>query len=137
MQNMLEKFKEDKARQKEIEAEIGRKRQLAMGSQTNPSVEGSCSNPSVNVRDPFWYVPPIHENQPQKRKNIQSFFSPSSTPTNASSMSQPTLDNHWKKQYKESTFEYIARWWYDADIPFNACPLTLLPTYVGFHCCCW
>lgn len=33
---------------------------------------------------------------------------------------QPTLDNHWKKQYKEATFEYIARWWYDADIPFNA-----------------
>ncbi|KAH9309600.1 hypothetical protein KI387_037511 [Taxus chinensis] len=33
---------------------------------------------------------------------------------------QPTLDNHWKKQYKEATFECIARWWYDADIPFNA-----------------
>ena len=33
---------------------------------------------------------------------------------------QPTLDDHWKKKYKEVAYEYIARWWYDADLPFNA-----------------
>ncbi|KAH9329477.1 hypothetical protein KI387_001585, partial [Taxus chinensis] len=63
------------------------------------------------------------ENRPQKRKTIQSFFPSSTLATASASMptqNQPTLDNHWKKQYKEATFEYIARWWYDADIPFNA-----------------
>ena len=33
---------------------------------------------------------------------------------------QPILDAHWKKQYNDVSFEYIARWWFDADIPFNA-----------------
>ena len=33
---------------------------------------------------------------------------------------QPTLDDHWKKKYKETAYEYIARWWYDVDLPFNA-----------------
>ena len=32
---------------------------------------------------------------------------------------QPTLDENWKKKYKEVAYEYIARWWYDADLPFN------------------
>jgi hypothetical protein len=122
LQNQFEKFEEDKARQKEINVEIGRKRQLAT-MRANPSVEfeGSSSIPSTNVRDPFRYVPPPHEIQPKKKKNIQSYFTPSPTSASASqpSQTQPTLDNHWKKQYKEVAFEYIARWWYDADIPFN------------------
>ena len=33
---------------------------------------------------------------------------------------QPTLDDHWKKELREITYDYIARWWYDVDIPFNA-----------------
>eukprot|EP00253_Pinus_taeda_P004752 PITA_04752 len=33
---------------------------------------------------------------------------------------QPTLDDHWKKELRETACEYIARWWYDANIPFNA-----------------
>eukprot|EP00253_Pinus_taeda_P028843 PITA_28843 len=32
---------------------------------------------------------------------------------------KPTLDDHWKKELRETACEYIARWWYDADIPFN------------------
>jgi hypothetical protein len=59
--NMPEKIIKDKAEQKEIEDEIGRRQ---TGSQTSPSVEGSCSNPFVIVRDPFQYVAPIHENKP-------------------------------------------------------------------------
>lgn len=33
---------------------------------------------------------------------------------------QPTLDDHWKKELRETACDYIARWWYDVDIPFNA-----------------
>lgn len=64
----------------------------------------------------------------KKKKTIQSYFT--SPPTfgsdsaNASQVQppqlQPTLDDHWRKQYKDIAYEYIARWWYDADIPFNA-----------------
>ena len=33
---------------------------------------------------------------------------------------QPTLDQHWKQELRGVACDYIARWWYDADIPFNA-----------------
>ena len=33
---------------------------------------------------------------------------------------QPTIDAKWKKMEKDVACECIARWWYDADIPFNA-----------------
>lgn len=52
--NLLEKHKEEKVRKKEMEAEIGR-REHALAK---TSVEGSCSDPSVHVRDPFLYMPP-------------------------------------------------------------------------------
>ena len=48
------------------------------------------------------------------RKGIDSFV-PHTTPG-----SQPTLDVKWKKIEKGVAYECIARWWYDADIPFNA-----------------
>jgi hypothetical protein len=32
---------------------------------------------------------------------------------------QPTIDATWKKM-EEADWECIARWWYDANIPFNA-----------------
>ena len=57
--------------------------------------------------------------------NIKSYFTPSS-PSNAHgpqasrSHMQPTLDDHWKKELRETACDYIARWWYHADIPFNA-----------------
>jgi hypothetical protein len=73
--------------------------------------EGYSSNPSNNVRDLFRYVPPPPRSQPRKKKNIPSYFTPSPTSTSASqpSQTQPTLDNHWKKQYKDATFEYTTR----------------------------
>jgi hypothetical protein len=125
MLDRFEKFEEEKARQKAINAEIGRKRQLAAAMRASGSVEfeGSSSIPSTNVMDPFHYVPPPPEldRQPKKKKNIKSYFPPSPNSVSGSQPTQiqPTLDSHWKKQYKESAFEYIARWWYDADIPFN------------------
>jgi hypothetical protein len=47
--------------------------------------------------------------QPRKKNNIQSYFTPSPTSGSANasqpSQTQLTLDNHWKKQYKEVFFE--------------------------------
>jgi hypothetical protein len=104
---------------------LGGKRQLAGTMRASGSVEfeGSSSIPSTNVMDPFRYFPPPHEldRWPKKKKNIKSYFSPSpnSVSGSQSSQIQPNLDSHWKKQYKESAFEYIAKWWYDADMPFH------------------
>ena len=92
-------------------------------------IQDSTSIPSTN--DPFHYVhPSVGVGQPSrgpKRQNIQSYFSSSATiassksnPTSSQPSSQPTLDQHWKKQCKETSHQYIARWWYDSDIPFNA-----------------
>ena len=33
---------------------------------------------------------------------------------------QPTLDDHWRKELRETTCDYIAISWYDASIPFDA-----------------
>ena len=105
--------------------------------EANPTFdyEGSSSIPSTNVRDPFHYVPPPRESENtmsgpkgKKKKTIQSYFTPppksGSDSGHASQVQppqmQPTLDDHWKKQYRDIAYEYIARWWYDADIPFNA-----------------
>lgn len=46
--------------QKEMEDEIGRRREIA--SQGTAGFEGFCSNPFV--RDPLRYIPPIHEKRP-------------------------------------------------------------------------
>ena len=87
------------------------------GTYAPGSIEGSSSIPS----DPFGYVAP--SDTTQEKGGIQSYFT-SSASTNASQLPsthvQPTLDDHWKKKYKEAAYEYIARWWYDADLSFNA-----------------
>jgi hypothetical protein len=74
--------------------------------------------------DFFRYIPPPPDRQPKKRKNIKSYFTPSPTTASASQpiQTQLTLDAHWKKQYKDVAFEYIARRcrWFDANISFNA-----------------
>jgi hypothetical protein len=49
------------------------------------------------------------------RKGLHSFFVPRTTPG-----SQPTIEAKWKKIEKRAAWECIDRWWYDADIPFNA-----------------
>ena len=102
---------------------------------TNPhfDFEGSSSIPCTDASNPFPYVPPSFESIQEKGKgkmkkgdmNIKSYFTPSSPsdahgPQPSRSHLQPTLDDHWKKELREIACDYIARWWYDADIPFNA-----------------
>ena len=58
MQQQFKKFEEGKARKREIEEEVGKKRRLAemmggIGTYAPGSNEGSSSIPSTNIRDPF------------------------------------------------------------------------------------
>ena len=66
----FEKFKEDKARQKELEVEIGRKRNIQKMMTTNPhfDFEGSSSIPCTDAYNPFQYVPPSFESIQEKGK---------------------------------------------------------------------
>ena len=99
------------------------------GTYAPNSIEGSSSIYSTDLRDHFQYVAPSDTTQgiifskSKKKSGIQSYFTSSSS-ANASQLPQthvqPTLDDHWKKKYKEAAYEYIARWWYDANLPFNA-----------------
>jgi len=129
----LEKFEETKAREKAIQDEISRKREIVemmreSGYENEEyDIQDSSSIPSTN--NPFQYVPPVGKrSNPTKRPNLMSYFSSNANPTTTASASmsqptpsrQPTLDQHWKKQCKEASHQYIARWWYDSDIPFNA-----------------
>jgi hypothetical protein len=60
MQKILNKYQQEKAREKSIHDEIGRKRIVAKMREANPSFdyEGSPSIVSTGVRDPFHYVHP-------------------------------------------------------------------------------
>jgi len=135
--NSFEKFQEEKARQKEIEAEIGRKRSIQKMMATNPhfDFEGSSSIPCTDASNPFRYVPPSLESLQEKGKgkmkkkgdmNIKSYFTVTpSSPSDAhgheaSRTLHPTLDDHWKKELRETACDYISRRWYDDDKPFNA-----------------
>jgi hypothetical protein len=57
---------------------------------------------------------PSSSNLKRPRNRLDSFFVPCTTHG-----AQPTIDAKWKKMEREATWECIARWWYDADIPFN------------------
>lgn len=131
----FEKFKEDKARKKDIQAEIGRKRKIQKMMVTNPhyDFEGSSSIPQTDTSNPFRYVPPSFGYVQDKGNGrmtkgdvtIKSYFTPSFPsdahgPEVSKSQMQPTLDDYRKKELRETACEYIAKWWYDADIPFNA-----------------
>ena len=113
----FEKFKEDKARQKELEAEIGRKKNIQKMLATNPDFdfEGSSCVPCTDASNPFRYVAPSLESIQEKGKgkmkkkgdmNIKSYFTVTpSSPSNAhgpqaSRNLQPTLDDHWKKELR-------------------------------------
>ena len=75
MQEQFKKFEEGKARQREIEGEVGKKRRLVemMGGTYAPgSNEGSSSIPSTNFRDPFQYVAP--SGTTQEKGGIQIYF---------------------------------------------------------------
>eukprot|EP00253_Pinus_taeda_P022909 PITA_22909 len=135
--NSFEKYEEEKATQKEIEVEIGRKRSIQKMMATNPhfDFEGSSSIPCTNASNPFRYVPPSLESIQEKSKgkmkkkgdiNIKSYVtttpsSPSDTHGLEASLTlQPTLDDHWKKELRKTACDYMCGWWYDVDIPFNA-----------------
>ena len=110
----FEKFKEDKARQQEIQAEIGRKREIQRMMATNPhyDFEGSSSIPQTEASNPFRYVPPSFGSVQDKGKGrmkgdvtIKSYFTPSSPsdahgPEVSKGQIQPTLDDHWKKELR-------------------------------------
>ena len=105
-----------------------------MGANPHYDFEGSSSIPQTNASNPFRYVPPSFASIQDKGKGrmkkgdvtIKSYFTPASSPSDAHGpeivkpQMQPTLDDHWKKELRETACDYIARWWYDADIPFNA-----------------
>jgi hypothetical protein len=106
---------------------------------------------SVRNRDPFHYVPPplesentMHPPKCKQRNTIQSYCIPlptyGSDNVNVSQVQptrfQPTLDEYWKKQYREIAYEYIARWWYHVDIPFNvACSPYYQPMWDAIIAC--
>ena len=71
MKEYFKKFEETKARQREIEEEVGKKRRLAEmmgGTYASGSNEGSSSIPSTDLQDPFQYVAPFGTTQ-DKEKN--------------------------------------------------------------------
>jgi hypothetical protein len=126
MQDHLDAYQADKAKNKKVQKEVGRS---SSGTQfdndlqdTMPSFEESSAFP-IRGRDP--YTNPREEHvggngagastSKRPRGNLESFFVPHTTPG-----AQPTIDAKWKKIEREAAWECIARWWYDADIPFNA-----------------
>ena len=125
LRDQFQKFEEDKARQKEMEVEIGRKGNIKHMMVANPNFdyEGSSSIPCTDASNPFRYVPPSFESIQEKGKGamrnkstIKSFFTSSSpfdsahgpSPTSRGQV-QPTLDQHWKKELRETACDYIAR----------------------------
>jgi hypothetical protein len=129
MQKVLNDYQEEKAREKAIHIEIRRKRVVAQTSATNSTFDyensPSIHSTSVRNRDPFHYVPPpresentMHPPKSKKRNTIQSYITPPPTSgldnANVSQVQptqfRPTSDDHWKKQYREIAYEYIARW---------------------------
>jgi hypothetical protein len=119
MQNLLESYQAEKARAKKIKKDVGKSQ--VDDAFTIPSFEESSSFPvglGVGHRDEVENVSsvgPSASSLKRARKGLDSFFVPRTTPG-----SQPTIDAKWKKIEKEVAWECIARWWYDADIPFNA-----------------
>jgi hypothetical protein len=106
MQKVLNDYQQEKAREKAIQAKMGRKRTVA---QMRAAKEGSSSIPSTGVRDPFRYVPPplesentMHQPKSKKRNTVQRYFTP--PPTSGSDNAnvsqgqptqfQPNLDDH-------------------------------------------
>lgn len=95
----FEKFEENKAREKAIQDEIARKRELLEAMKESGyddyEIQDSSSIPSTN--DPFHYVPPLcQQSKGTKRTNIQSYFSSSATIASANpTYSQPSHQPIW------------------------------------------
>jgi hypothetical protein len=128
MMGLLEGCQADIAKNKKVQKEVGRSsggtRFDSDPQDRMPSFEESSAFP-IPRRDP--YTNPREEvehvggsgasasGSKRPRGNLDSFFLPRTTPG-----SQPTIDAKWKKIKREAAWECIARWWYDADTPFNA-----------------
>jgi hypothetical protein len=115
MQGYIESFQVDKTKTKKIKKDIGRSQKDDEYDNDPedhiPSFEESSTFP-IGHRDEH-VSSPSSSNLKRACKGLDSFFVPSTTPG-----AQPTLDAKWKKIEKEAAWECIARWWYDADIPF-------------------
>jgi len=110
----FEKFEEEKAKKKELEAEIGRKRSIKHMMDVNPNFhyEGSSSIPCVDASNPFHYLPPSLESIQEKGKakikkkgDIKNYFTVTpSSPSDSAHGPQAnrrqiksTLDDHCVK----------------------------------------
>jgi hypothetical protein len=129
MMGLLEGYQAEKAKNKKLQKEVGRS---SGGTRTRfdsdpqdrmPSFEESSAFP-IHGYDPYTNPREVEHvggsgvgasGSKRPRGNLDSFFLPRTIPG-----SQPTIDAKWKKIEKEVAWECIARWWYDADIPFNA-----------------
>jgi hypothetical protein len=128
MMGLLESFQADKAKNKKVRKEVGRSsggtRFDSDPQDRMPSFEESSAfpiprrDPCTNPREEVEHVGGSGagaSGSKRPRVNLDSFILPRTTPG-----SQPTIDAKWKKMEREVAWECIARWWYDADIPFNA-----------------
>ena len=121
MLGLLESYQAEKSKNKRVQREIGRSCSSDF-LEGNPSFEESSSFPNP-TQDPYTIpreanvgVGGVGSSTSQFKKprgSLESFFQPRTTPG-----AQPTIDAKWKVE-KEVTWECIARWWYDAGIPFN------------------
>ena len=119
MQNLLKSFPVEKAKTKKIKKDIG-KSPIDDAFHNDPedyipSFEESSSFPvGLGYRDEHVFGPSASSLK-RAREGFDSFFVPHTTLG-----SQTTIDAKWKKIEKDTAWECIARWWYDANIPFNA-----------------
>ena len=118
MLSFIEAYNEEKGRNKRLKKDISKiQKDDAMFSDPDfeeymPSFEDSSSFPG-KAREGS--SSGLNLRRTVACNGIDFFFVPRTTPG-----SQPTLDAKWKKIEKGVAYECIARWWYDADIPFNA-----------------
>ena len=120
MQALLEAYQADKTKNKKIIKEVGGSATASAQHDRIHSFEESSTLPSSRC-DPYSTEEHVELGgsgasvSKRPRGNLESFFVPRTTPG-----AQPTIDAKWKKIEREAAWECIARWWYDADIPFNA-----------------
>jgi len=135
MLSSIEAYQEEKAKAKKIQEDIGRSSMPFEDDIDYDPEGGDCETPqghltsfeesssfpirgrgrhrasNSNLKRPRT----TPGTTPISNRGLDSYFVPRTTPG-----AQPTIDAKWKKMEKEAAWECIARWWYDADIPFNA-----------------
>lgn len=82
-------FEETKAREKAIQDEIARKREIVeMLRESGYENDIQDSTPIPSTNNPFHYVPPVGKrSKPTKKPNLMSYFSSTTNPTATASMS--------------------------------------------------